>query len=755
MKTRSAIAGATCILLAGAPAFAQHHGQHGQSQPPQPAQERAGQPQPQQEQAGRGTGEGVVVTGQRSAVQTSIDRLSFDIGNDLQTQTGSIADALRNIPGVEVDAQGNISLRGDSNVRIMIDGRPSGQFEGEGRGDALQNFPADQIARVEVITNPNAAMSPEGTAGVINLVTRRDRRAVGPSGSIRASIGEEGRWNASLAGSGAIGKVRLNGDIGYRAIRSDNEELRERTVLDRGSGAFLDQRGDADVNVTGEGFRNARLGFEYDATPRDRLSGDISSRGFAIDSDVVELFTAEAVGGGLARDYTRFLDTSFSRDHDELRAGWRRTLGEVGQSASTDHEIVADVKWEKNKFERDLDTRFVNRIPTAGVNVERLLTDASTDDVEGRLEFASPMPGEAKLRLGGELNWRASEFTNFGARGPSFDALTVNPAFTNRFDYEENVYALFATYERPFGDFTVQGGLRLEQTEIAIDQLTTQVQAENEYFRAYPTLFVTYDVNDNNTLRASYSRRIQRPDAQQLNPFSVYVDPQNLRQGNPNLEPEITDNYEVGYQFRQGPTFVLATLFYAQSQDGVTEVVRELPDGILLTTQENLSERRRFGLELALNGRLTNTLTYNLSGLTTWNEIDVRTTAFTGTRDGTSTGGRFSLNWTPTDKDFFQLTGFVSGDQLLAQGTREMGSSLNVGYRRKVTDRLSLVFTGQNVLDSMRQVVTVETPDLRERTERKFMPRAYFVGFSYALGETAGSRRQRPEFEFDQGAPVG
>jgi outer membrane receptor protein involved in Fe transport len=698
-----------------------------------------------------------VVTGQRSTLRTSIDRLSYDVANDLQTRTGSVADALRNVPGVEVDVQGNVSLRGDGNVTIMIDGRPSNQFQGEGRGDALQQFPADQISRVEVITNPGAGMSPEGTAGVINLVTKQNRQQ-GGSGSVRASVGTEGRWNVGASGTRRMDKLTLTGDIGYRAAGGETDDLQERGRLDTATGQFINQTTRGVSNVEGGGFRSARLAADYDINKQDRLSAELTHRGFGHDLEGRQLFEERLGAAPVSRAYDRATDTTFDRAGTELRTSWRRRFGEASQSASgSDHELVVDARLERTEVERETNGRFTNRLPTAPDSAERFKSGVTSDEGQLRVEFSTPMPGEAKLRMGLDGEVEANAFNNFGARGPTLDTLTVVPSLSNAFDYDQQVIAAFASYERPFGDFTVQGGLRLEQVDIEIDQITTGVKAKNDYFRAYPSLFATYDLENGQRLRASYGRRIQRPRTQDLNPFRVFVDPQNFRQGNPNLLPEITDSFEAGWQYRQGGTFYLATAFYRESKDGVTDVVRDIGGGVFLTTRENLGQSRRAGLELTANGRLNPKLSYNVSGTAQWNELESRIAGLPATRDGTSLSARFNLNWSPTPNDFFQINGAMNGEQLQAQGVRKASGMLNLGYRRKVSEQLSFVVTAQNVLDSFKEEVVLDTPTLRERSERNFMPPALFVGFTWSFGDVSNNnRRQRePGFEFEQAAPQG
>jgi outer membrane receptor protein involved in Fe transport len=179
---------------------------------------------------------------------------------------------------------------------------------------------------------------------------------------------------------------------------------------------------------------------------------------------------------------------------------------------------------------------------------------------------------------------------------------TVDPRLTNRFLYDQDVYATYVTYERPFGDFTVLGGLRAEQVEIRTNQLTSAQKDDNSYFHVYPSLHLGYTLSQTQTLTANYSKRVQRPQSQDLNPYPIYQDPKNFFAGNPDLKPQITDSYELGYQYRKGPASYLATLYYRESRDGVTNVVRNLGDGVFLTTREEyqphyVDDRKYFELD--------------------------------------------------------------------------------------------------------------------------------------------------------------
>ena len=684
--------------------------------------------------------EGVTIRSDSTAMRTSIDSRSYSVANDLSAKTGSIADALRNVPSVEVDVRGNVSLRGDANVTIMIDGKPSNQFSGEGKGDALMAMPADQIERVEVMTNPSAAFRPDGSAGIINLITKKTMKP-GTNGTVRLNVDTPGRHNGGISATRRSGKLTLTGDASYRHDAQDARQLIQRGTLDAASGQFLPSIQDATVDNSG-GMVNLRGGLDYDLDKQNRLSLELRGRRIAFDTDVDETYSALDAAGAPARAYVRRLTGEMTRDNAAISGDWRRQL------KGTDHLLTTHLEYEVTDFQRDSDA--LTRNTPGGDVYERIGLGVDQERTNFKLDYTKPLPRDVKLKTGVDFEIASTDFTNFGADGSTPGGLVVNPSRTNRYLYGQDVYAAYVTYERPFGDFTVQGGLRAEQVQIDLNDVTHAVRADNDYFKVYPTLHTGYRLSDSQTLSASFSRRVQRPGAQDLHPYRVYIDPYNYRQGNPNLKPQITDSYELGWQYRKGPTTYLATAYFRDARDGVTDVINDLGGGVFLTTRENLGKSRSGGVELVANGRLTKTLTYNLSGNAFWNEIDAANLGFAGTRSGTTLSGRANLNWQATPKDFFQANIFSSGKRLTPQGHREPFKMLNLGYRRKVNDKLSFVVTVQDAADWFQEVIVTDTSTLHDRTRRSANVRSAFFGFSYAFG---GGKARPEQFDFSTGGP--
>jgi outer membrane receptor protein involved in Fe transport len=684
--------------------------------------------------------EEVVVRGDRPDIISASDRMIYNVSNDLQAQTGTIADALRNVPGVEVDLQGNVSLRGDSNVTILIDGRPSGVLSGGSRGDALQAMSAAGYERVEVITNPSAAFSPEGSGGIINLVSKPTRQATS-NGTVRSQWDGGERGGVSFSGSRTAGDLTLAGDIGYRR---DNREIAvEQNRVRPGATAALttvEEATSQGLNVHEMG--QARLAVDYNLNATDRLSGEISMRGINGENEGLETFERANGLGVASYAYERLSDTGFENSGVSARSSWRRKF------SGDQHELVADVEFDHNEGERSLDA-FTDIQVGAGTDFyERILNDSSRDAYGFKVDYTRPMGDRQTLKIGYEGDLTMDDFDSFGSRGSTTGTMLPVAALTNQFEYDQTIHAAYFTYDRPYGEkLMAQLGVRVEQVNFELNQITDGIVIERDYLRAYPTLHLAYDLTDTQKLRGSYSRRIQRPSPQDLNPYTIYVDPQNLRRGNPDLDPEITDSFELTWQLRSQGTFYSLTGFYRTSEGGVTDVAQDLGGGVVLVTRENLASSDRIGAEFLANGKFHPTLSYNISGA--WYRHEIATPGYAD-QTGTTGTVRASLNWQPTPEDFFQLNGFYIGEQVQAQGAREPFGTLNVGYRRKVTDNLSLMVTGQNILDSAEQKVRIDTTTFNDRTRVQFGEPVWFVGFSYSFG--AGQRR--PE-GFDFGSPTG
>ena len=683
----------------------------------------------------------VVVTARPNDVRTSSEGTSYSLANDLQAATGTLADALRNIPSVEVDPDGNVSLRGDSNVTILVDGRPAGQFNGPSRGQLVQQIPASQYARIEILTNPSAAYSPEGSGGVINLISKPTTVRPGQTttGSLRANIGDTGRYNVGGSVAHVNGPTTVSADVGVRHDAYLQELQRLRTRFDAGSGRFLEARQAQTVEGDSDSVF-VRLAVEHNLDAKTQLAGDVRHTDVDSFADSLDLFESDAAGGGIASAYRRTSGGGFQGQFSGASARVLRRFDEAG------HEWSNELRYDRNRFGIELATLADRLIPVAAPFSELLSNQNRQDQIGFTSAYVRPMSDGGRLRLGYERQALTLEQDNFFGRGATPATVVADPIVSNEFHLDQTVHAVYATLERPFGDkLTAQFGLRLEQADLKLNQVTTGLRSSQDYFRAYPTLNASYQLDETQTLRASYGRRIQRPGPGDLNPFLAYQDNQNLRSGNPDLLPQETDAYELSWQYRMQQTFYQATLYYRDTRDAFTPVTSDLGGGVFLTRPENLGANTSTGLELVANGALHPTLRYSASLNIFRQQIDAAGLVGTVDSEGESASGRLTLNWTPTQDDFLQVSGIWGGEQLLAQGSREQSTLVNLGYRRKLSASWSLNVTVRDAFDDFGSTTTLATPTFTDRTDQVFGGRAAFIGLTWNFG---GGQRRPEQFDF-------
>ena len=705
---------------------------------PAVAQQPAKPPPARSAEKPAGTVGEIVVEGGPPPIRMDAEKKSYSLADDLQATTGSIGDALRSVPSVEVDVQGNVALRGDPNVTIMIDGKPSGMFKGEGKGQALQSLPADQIERVEVMTNPSAAYNPEGSAGIINLITKKNRKP-GVSGSVRANLGTSGRMNGGVSGSYRNGRLSLTGDASVRHDKPSQTYTSTRELLDSTGDPIVDTR----RTLTGGAFDvwSGRVGLDFDMDDKTRLSASVRYQPHVFTFSGPELFD-RMTAAGLPRNVVNS-DWSYRQSRSTLEStlSFSRKYGEG-------HDLNATFTRELNDDDR---SRVFLRTPTLPSGPQGLEDSENRNRAwrtQLKVDYTRPL-GEVKLKLGYEFNGDDNDYLVVFAGGLASAPAAIDPNRSNLFKFDQQIHAVYGTYERPVGKLTLLAGLRAESTQIDLEQVTRPQTDQNDYVRLYPSLHLGYQLDEAQQLTASYGRRVQRPQPTDYNAFPIYFDAQNLYQGNPDLKPQVTDSFELGYQYRKGGTIYLATAYYRNGQDAVNDVFRDIGGGVVLQTRENIGSFQAAGLELVANGRLPGKLTYNASVNAGWSQIDAASLGF-GSRDrsGYSAGGRASLSWQATDKDFLQVQGFVYGKRLLPQGYSSPQAIVNVGYRRKVSDQLSAVVTIQDLFKLSRWESVIDTPAYRERFVGHPRNRTVFVGVTYNFG---GGKPRDQGFDFGSG----
>jgi outer membrane receptor protein involved in Fe transport len=685
------------------------------------------------------TVDGVVVTGQTAQpITTSIDRRSYSVADDLQAQTGSIADALRNIPSVQVDLQGNLSLRGQGNVTILVDGKPSAQFRGAAAGQALQQIPADRIERVEVVTNPSAEFQSEGSA-IINLVMKKTRGA-GETGSLRVDAMSGARFTATASHGYNSNSLSWTTDAQYRHDTQRQVGRDDRSALDPASGDFLASH-DASlghVDYDNVGVRSA-VDFDYDA--KNRLSGELRGQYTDFDLRAVDDFQRTDPTGALPEGFHRVARTNAKGAYGGVTGTWRHKTGLDGEElvVSANYEQIKRIGYRREDISESL--------PALPEQFDRLSSKGDVRQTDLKADYTRPF-SIGKLKAGYDLQVIDNGYNNGGSFGGAPNALVLAPSFVDLFDDRQVLNQAYVTYERPLGPVTVLAGLRLEDEHLDLTQTNLGVEGRRDNLRANPSLHLAYKFTEAQQVTASYSRRVQRPSPEDLNPFAIQTDPTDLRAGNLNLKPQQTDSFELGYELRRSPSVYIANLYYRQNKDAFTNDVRDLGDGIFLTQQVNAERTRNAGLELITTGQFTPKLTYNVSGNLYWSEFDPTPFGGPETRSATTVFGRATVNWQVTKDDFVQIGVFENGKQLTAQGFSKPAGAINLGYRHKIDDKLSVLVVVQDLFKTLHDSQIIDTPTLKTGVRHEADSRVFIVGVSRSFG---GRRGRDPGFEFKQG----
>ncbi len=685
----------------------------------------------------------VTVTAPASGYRSSIDRKSYSIASDLQTGSGALADVLRKVPSVQVGSEGDVSIRGDADVTILVDGKPSALFSGPGRAQAIQSLPADQYERVEVMTNPSAAQTAAGSGGVINLISKTTAKSAEPttSGTVSGNLGSGGRFDVGVSGAYSGGGLSLSGNASFRR-GAFNRDIDTRYGLpDPTTGNLVPARG---VQVQHQHDDVLTLGgaLGYDLGPHDRLDANLD---LVTDREVQnQIATYQTAGGGgippLAYVAPGFLHDEYMSASGSL--GFTHTMAGDGESLAVKLSLSQAHVYSQNQ------ATYGYSQPIQPGLYQDIAQRADFPQADLKVDYKKTLANKAKLAVGydGQYDWQAEH--DQGAQGQTATQAAADPTFAQHFAFHQQVQAAYATYEQAFGNLTVQAGLRGENTTLETNLVSARQKGRQDYFKLFPSLHLAYELSDTSQLKASYGERIQRPDETQLDPFVTERNPLLFSAGNPDLKPMIIRSYELGYEYRHKTTDLQATLFYKDRSNLLTQVTQDIGGGALLSTWSNLGRSRDLGVELVANRDLTKTLSINTSADFMHSEVDTANLGLANDHSAFVVSGRVTVNWQVTPKDFVQLGVQQSGRQLNAQGYYGAATFTDFGWRHRFDSRLASLVTMQDPFGLSRRTIAIDTPTLVDVQKRKFNYTAIFIGFTYALGGAS----KRPADNFDFGA---
>jgi outer membrane receptor protein involved in Fe transport len=733
---------ALCDLAALQPAMAQStDAAPAKAAAPAPSATTAGQAAP-------GKVQSVNVVGERET--NRIDRQVYDVKSDVSSTNGTAADALNNVPSVSVDPDGTVSLRGSTNVQILVDGKPSAMLQGDNRGPALQAMPSEDIDSIEVINNPGAEFGNEGGGGpILNLVMKRSRRP-GGFGVVNANYGTEGRYNSALNGQYNTGRWGVQGGVNVRHDGRDSTSASERDRADPRTSVIQHST----TTSTSTGLNDSaglRGQLTYNLGDDDTLEANVGYMKRSSDSVGVDHYVV-AYDGATYSDKLRTRTTSGDNSNAMWGARWDHKGQKLGELFRMDLRVSNSDNSAENRYTNDyLVAPSVNDPgqPFGNVDADSLQHNASkVRIVDYTGDYERPLASGAILKLGYKL---IDTDTQIDARYFNVDPLTAaavaNMRLTNAFEVDERDAALYGSYQwKVSARWGALVGLRTEYTHMDLDQITSGLEATNRYLNWIPSAFATYKLNPTTNLRFAYAHRIRRATGAQLNPFVTYQNEFNESSGNPNLKPVQTDSFEIGYETKAGGLDANLRAYYRADRDMIRSRQTVVNDTILLTTLENGGSNRAGGLEFTLSGKITPKLSINTSGNLAYTEqqqIDILGGEYTRTASSLSVRGRFNYQLTP--QDTLQLMINAQGKTLAGAGYREPMSTMNLSYRRAITPALNLVFNVTDVFRSQNVETFTDTVSLKEHTIRRAAGRIAYLGLSYRFGGVQGSRREGRE----------
>jgi outer membrane receptor protein involved in Fe transport len=662
----------------------------------------------------------IVVTAQTSKTTFKLDKRVFNVGKDFSTSGASALEVLNNVPSVNVSIEGDVSLRGSAGVQILINGKPS--VLADQSSNALGTITADMIESIEVITNPSAKYEASGTAGILNIILKKEEKR-GWNGSVSANTGSPDNHSLGLSINRRTDNFNFFAQMGagYRSLPQNAENTNQNLIIDE---VILSQG----KEFRNETFFNITLGTDYHINAFNvlTLSGN---------------FAYEIEDQPSAYQF-RILDTN-----DDLISSWSREENTAATNPKYQFELNYKKQFKTNKehslqvsalgsfFGKDQESKFINTLITGAdiTNAQQTETDFQQADYTFKADYVNPLTEIYTIETG--VQYVINDVGNdFEVRDLVDDSYVINENLTNNFDWKQNVLGLYVTTAYEKDKFGVKLGLRVEQTDLKTLLTTTNERNAQNYTNVFPSFHSSYKISDNTSIQAGYSRRIFRPRLWDLNPFFNIRNNFNIRAGNPNLQPEFTDSYELTSIYKIGKASLSSSLYYRYTTQ-VVERISTFEDNVTFSSPENIGTNSSVGFEM--NGKfspnkwLTLTGDFNLNYFDRIGTFENQDFDFSGSQWSSRMGSKIGL---PADIDIEFTGNYQSGFETV-QGEQSGYASLDLGVRKKIFKGKVILNLGvRDLFKSRIQERFVNQPTFESYS---FRQRGRFItfGISYGFGK--------------------
>lgn len=677
----------------------------------------------------------VVITAEKDGIVHSLDKKVVNVDKNYSSTGGSATDVLQNVPSVNVDAEGNVSMRGSSNLTILIDGKPSG-MSALSSADVLNQIPASQIESIEIITNPSAKYDPEGTAGIINVVMKK-KGVTGINGQITAFGGTGNKYNGS-----AILNYRLNGanfSFGYdnRTSNFTSFSTNSRNSTVSANSALIEQ--DVDGNSLMQ-FNNLSLGFDYTFNEKDNIGISAKKRFHTFGTDSRTETRNFNSAGLLTSDYLRSSDGPRNMGGMEYALNYKKVFDGIGR------ELTADITYTDFYMNRDEIIRETDYLSGSLIKPEQKTgTDNTNHTYTVQTDYTHQLSSSSKFEAGHRSLFRTLTMRNdyllFNTTSGIFEDI---PLYRNHFDMEEQIHAVYSNYTGAVGDlFKFQGGLRAEQVYSEGNLLTSGETFNNDYFALYPSAYLSKQFGTDELL-LSYSRRVDRPNNRQINPYVNLTDSSNIFFGNPKLRPQFTNSYELGYMLTLGKTTITTTGFLRTTSGVISNITSIGTDGVTRTTFANVSRQNDAGVDinstipvfpfLRVNAGFSY---YNIrfeedaaNSIKSFNDNNWTAKLNSNIFLGPGTGLQLSLNY--------------RSPYIVAQGNMSETFSVDLGGRKEFLDGdLTVSFRVSDLFNTLKQRMEVSGNGFTAVLDGKRESRMAFLGVTYRIFNFKAKEQKR------------
>ncbi|WP_299665726.1 outer membrane beta-barrel protein [uncultured Polaribacter sp.] len=692
----------------------------------------------------------VVIIAEKTTVDIRLDKKVFNIGKDLSIRGGNASDVLGNVPSVQVDVEGTVSLRGNENVTILIDGRPSA-LVGMNGAEALRQIPAEAIEKVEVITSPSARYDAEGTAGILNIILRKNK-LVGFNGSLQLDLGVPARVGTAFNANWRTKKWNLFTNTGFRYNETPGNAFSDSQYFETDT---QDARRVIESRNFGRLGRSlfTSFGAEYYLTKNSSIIGNIvfnSGNDDDVNTNNISRFDENA-------DIIEKTQRIESESEDEKRIQY--TVDYVNNFDGNGRKLSVNTQYSTEVEDILNDIPEINSLTNSVDEIEKVVENQEEDRALLQIDYVHPVGENIQYEAGYRGNYR-DIFNGFFLEETNFkNGGTPEVLLDNSFNYKEYINAAYFQYGQKFNKISLLAGLRYEYTAVEIDQRTSSTPLDKNYGYLFPTLNLGFEFKDGENITLGYNRRIRRPRGRSLNPFPSRSSEANIYTGNVDLNPVITDAIDLGY-LKRWDKFTLSTSIYYNISDDNWERIQEETgeftdngDQITRRFPVNLSTEERVGLEFTLNYRPFKVWNinsdFNLFHVTTDGDYENPDTGKVTNFDFENTAFFIRLNQKITlpGKTDLQINMNYRGASQSAQTDSQGVFSTNLAASKDFFDeRASLSLNFSDVFNSYRSQRTTFIPGFLEQySEFQWREPQFRVSFVYRFNQQKKIERQERE----------